>query len=176
MLEIVLYGPQQLSTATEVVFTVWAFMCSAALVLLAKAWRPTKEKVSHEENSYGRFEREVLRAETTTQRSRYVKVALAWILTGIPLTWTAMHSVKVYTVMEVARNSDTIVGFILNIYGYMPSVVIACCLALVVRVNLTPSTFRKRFMFGENKGNYVLTNPDHRRFGTARHEPKYAGN
>lgn len=164
------YGPNGLSEASFLVFVVIGIMCTVALGLLYTAWRSTKHKAHLVENGYKYLEYEY-KVKIRTQRNRYVKVFTAWVLSGIPLVWVAMHSVDVYYVMDDAfAQQGTAVGLIVNVCGYMPSILLAFCLSLVVRVNLTPAAFRKRYLFRKNKGNYVLTSPEHRRFGIARHE------
>lgn len=169
LFDVLRHGPNGLSEASFIAFVAIGTMCTAAFVLLARAWRPTKQKVLCEMNSYGRLEYDY-RVKTITQRSRYARVLGAWVLTCIPYAWVAFHAVSVHYALSEAFHHGRTIGLIVNLCGWMPSLMVALCATALVRVNLTPAAFNKRYMFGKSKGNYVLTNPDHRRFGIARQE------
>lgn len=159
--------------AVLAVYLLNALLSVVALWLLRTSWRTHKKKVVAFTNSYNKFETEVAKAELTTQRMRYGKIFAACVLAFVALTVNARLQPALVVLLAPIRSEGSTLGWISSVYELLPLLVLLLSMSAVTYVFLRPAAVKKKIMFGEFKGYYVIDNPESRRYGTARREIVY---
>jgi hypothetical protein len=163
---------------TFVIFMIMMGVASVcAFVLMYHAWnasnvRPTIIPLKQRKDVNLKYA--AAACDIKTQRERYLAVLMALLISGASLALIANSSVQVSYSMADARHHDLWIGIALTICGGSPSIMCPLALIMLIRVRtLKPSPFVRKIMFGANKGQYVLANPNDKRFGVPSYEAKF---